>query len=188
MIDAYAIKVGYKPYFIDTETLEILGIDTRLSRVFDNDANQMYRELIFKVPKIVDDDLMIYLSSEHCLKVFYKGYEHIIKIDIRSYSAFYVNNEYYKDILIFSGVYNLCACKLSKAVFVYFYGFDFLIYETKAYALNRVHGKYALKTAIDLSKFSEDHRLLAPYFVDFVAEGNKIDSKKFKRKLVLESI
>lgn len=174
----YIMLIGVRRFIIDSGTLEIK------SEVSDWE----FGENNLKVPKVVDENLMLYLSSDTCLKVFYNGYSYTFEVDTSSVLAsYYINSEYCFDI-VNTMISDLYACKVAGAVMVHFYGRAVLLFDGKAYLLSYNYCKESiLKEAHGLSK-SEYSILLMPYYIEFTADGIKTDSKQFRRKLLLESI
>lgn len=171
----YVILIGFRFFKVDSNTLDIKC----------EFPDRLFDEFEFKVPRIIDNDLMMYLISEKCFKIFYNGYEFIFEVKGSNFS-FYMNGQYCYGIYYSTEDTNkLCVCRLGEAVFVSFYTLNILIFGGKAYLVTcSVSEKLLLSTVIDLDKL-EYGSILTPYRVRFAVNGIRINSKQFKRKMVL---
>lgn len=171
------MHIGYRFYSIDKDTLQVKSLYPALC------CDEIKFE--FKVPRMVDSNLMLYLSSDYCLKVFYNGYEHTIEVSRQGVSYYlYINNKCCASVL--ETYKDFCACKIAGSVLICFYEWTILLFEDKAYYLS-IFGTRLLTVVKGLEKF-DDSSKLEGYCIGDTIVGAKADQNRFKRKMVLESI
>lgn len=165
--------ISLSMYIIDEDTLKVKEKCKQ---------NYIY-EYQLKLPKILGKTLVIYKSSEYCLKIWFLGYKYTIKLQGFNFTC----NDRVINTMVIRDNY-LYACLLfDDVLLVDFLNTQFLILEGKACFLTfpgASGNNYLFDKVPELRRYPDKYRL-CEYSLNMKVDGIPIDSKLFKRNLIL---